>query len=185
MMPNVYTSENGRPIAINDDDQTLRVIPLDEVRAHGHYDDMADLAVIFAHDIVETNLGTWRWRPNRLTCWLWKHAPVATPSIASSNADGLPPFTGPAGTKYMRGSIDMNNLHLDLYHGMFSIEEKMKFDMQIGISLCGFGDSYGQHEAGEWNLPGAKPVVEDENADGYETVIDYILRIHKGKVLRL
>jgi hypothetical protein len=40
-----------------------RVVPLNEVDMQE-----AELAVIFNHDIVEMEDGTWRWRPNRLAC---------------------------------------------------------------------------------------------------------------------
>jgi hypothetical protein len=40
-----------------------RVVPLNEVDMQE-----TELAVIFNHDIVEMEDGTWRWRPNRLAC---------------------------------------------------------------------------------------------------------------------
>jgi hypothetical protein len=127
-----------------------RLIPLDEVRASEHYADMADLAEIFGHDIVE-DTGIWRWKQNALARWM---------------RDCSERFF----------SQQLNAMCADAYRGAFSVEEWMKFNMQIGYSLCGFEEVFGQREATEFKLPDA---VEDE------TLIEYMVRMHKGKTLRL
>ena len=82
-----------------------------------------------------------------------------------------------------RASLNANTLVMDLHSGMFTMEEWMKYNMQIGYSLSGWCELFGQHEAAEYNLPGAK---QPESEDAYtETVIDYMIRVHRGKVLKL
>jgi len=131
----------------------FRFIPLEELTENG-YANMAKLAVIFNHEVVEMEDGTWRWKPNRLMSWLKNHGPFY--------------------------------LVRDLHAGVFSIEEYMKFQMQNGYSLCGYSEIFGQHEASEYNLEGAKVPPENDPGEEYtETVIDYMIRVHEGKVLKI
>ena len=174
-----YQSAKGNTIDVSHA-KIKRFIPLEEVKVNPHYTDLAKLAKIFNHDVVEMDSGTWRWRPNLLIDWLYDHAGVFTPSAAENAADGGSGFSrGPDG----RASLNLNVLVCDLHAGMFTMEEWMKFYMQKGYSLDGYYEVFGQSEAADVGLPGAK---KPKSRDAYtETVIDYMIRVHKGKVLKL
>lgn len=164
------------------DNDFKRIIPLKEVAKE--YPDEAKLAVMFNHEVIEDHRGTWRWRQNKLIDLISDNCPIYLPS-----KDETPPgkdaycsrtFTG-------RASLDLNTLHTDLFNGKFSVEEMMKYSMQTGYSLSGFRELYAQHEASDYKLPGAKTeYAKGQDRDYYiETVIEYMLRVHKGKVLKL
>jgi len=152
---------------------------------------MAPLAVIFNHDAVEVPSGpdpskgrTWRWKPNAFIDWIQDYAGVYTPSGPSNTARGEHSY-GRHCTS-IRASLSLNMLVCDLQCGAFSMEEWMKFYMQMGYSLSGYGEVFGQHEASEYGLSGAKVREEGDEEDHYiETVLEYITRIHEGKVLKL
>ena len=152
-----------------------RIVPLDEV-VENDYKQEAELAVIFNHDIVEMEDGIWRWRPNKLARLMLDCCPVYTPCEQSGK-------TGHEG----KASLSLNGLAIDLHDGAFSVEEYMKFYMQTGYSLCGFRECFAQHDAFEYKLPGAKTEhAPDQDPDDYvETVIEYMLRVHKGEVLKI
>jgi hypothetical protein len=177
--------EGGRhlmgPIAI------IRVIPLEEVAEKEYYSDMADLATIFNHEIVEMGNPenpTWRWKPNSFIDWIQDYAGVYTPSTPHNLAAGDGGFGRHCDSH--RASLCLNTLSQDLHCGAFSMEEWMKFYMQIGYSLCGFGEVFGQHEASDYGLPNAHQRGPDDDPDEYvETVIEYMRRIHRGEVLKL
>ena len=59
--------------------------------------------------------------------------------------------------------------------------------MQIGYSLSGYAECFGQTNAYEWNLPGAKTEHEPgQDPDNYvETVLEYMRRVHKGEILKI
>jgi hypothetical protein len=155
-----------------------RVVPLEEVREHDYYWDLADLAEIFNHEVVETKDGVWRWKENQLTRMMLESVPVYTPPSAEAGY-GMH-------SKEFNASVSLNGLVVALHRGNFSMEEWMKFYMQMGYSLSGYCDVFGQHEASEYDLPGAKEVPEDHDGNSYiETVIDYMRRIHEGKVLKI
>lgn len=161
-----------------------RVIPLEEVRAREYYEDMADLAVIFNHEIVEMG-HIWRWRPNRLFYLLHDYCPVYLPSAAENRAQGGSGYD--SFSQSTRASICLNELIADVYDGLCSVEEYMKFYMQLGYSLSGFSEVFGQRNAYEFNLPDAKRTPSPgQDPDGYiETVLEYMRRVHAGKVLKL
>lgn len=140
------------------------------------YEDMAELSVMFNHNIVEMDNGTWRWEPNALMCLLLDSPPV----MIGANKDLI-------GGTNTRARLDLNQLAIDLFEHKYTVEEKMKYMMQIGYSLCGFSELFHQHEATEYDLPGAKTTNKNVlHNNGYiETVIQYMLRVHKGKVLKL
>lgn len=178
-----YMSGGGNTIDVSMG-KILRVIPLKEVAESTYYSDMAKLAKIFNHEIIETDSESrnWRWRPNLFTAWICDHAGVYAPSRAELDAD-TPKGKFPGNGKDSRASLNLNLLVGDLHEGMFTMEEWMKFYMQMGYSLSGYGEVFGQHEADEYGLPGAK---KPKNRDSYtETVIDYMIRVHRGKVLKI
>jgi hypothetical protein len=181
-----YTTAKGNKIEIGRSSlKYKRIIPLEEVAKSEHYDDMAELAVIFNHNIIEDQQGVWRWKANSLTCLLFDYAPFYTPSQAEENADGGIGFS--RNSNRMRGSIDLNELAIDTHHKLFTVEEKMKFMMQSGYSLNGFAELFGQHEASEFDLPGARTEHEEgQDPENYiETIIDYMRRVHKDTVLKI
>ena len=149
------------------------------------YADMAELSVIFNHDIVEMDDGVWRWRPNRLVSLIEEYCPVYQPSGLENKITGKMAYGRHCNEG--RASLSLNGLAIDRCEGLFSVEEYMKFYMQTGYSLGGFSDIFCQHEASEYNLPGAKTEFEPgQDTDYYmETVIEYMLRIHKGEVLKI
>jgi len=178
-----YISPKGNKISIRR--QTIkRIIPLQEV-FESDYEDMAELARIFNHTIVETTNGSWRWKQNSLICHLHEHAPTYIPSSGVCNADDLMVYCRPHSISG-RAGIDLNGLAGDLRRSMFTMEEWMKFYMQMGYSLCGYAEVFGQHEAAEYRLPHAKPIPPDHDGMEYvETVIDYMRRVHKDTILSL
>ena len=145
-----------------------RTIPIAEVRANGDYDQEADIAEIFGHEIIETERGTWRWKENAFCAYLHDGAPFYEGSDYSQH------------TVTRRGRLDLNELWLDFHAGRFPIEDLMRFYMGLGYSLCGFGEVFGQKEAAEWKLPGARTAPKDKY--GYaQTLLDYVIEKHKPK----
>lgn len=164
--------------------EIIRIIPVEELATSDYYSDIAELAVIFNHDVVETEYCCWRWKPNAFIDWIKDYAGVYTPAGPVSTAKGDHSYGQHC--KSIRASLSLNTLACDLQCGAFSMEEWMKFYMQIGYSLCGFAECFGQHEASEYGLPGAKQRNDEDDPDRYvETVIEYMARVHKGKVLKL
>jgi hypothetical protein len=100
----------------------MKVVPLDKVRKEGCYDDCADLSEIFSHPIVEVSEGDskiWRWKPSAMMEYILGRA--------DPEAGGRNPYR-----------LDLNDLCLEYCRGGFPIEEYMKFQMDVGYSLCGF-----------------------------------------------
>jgi hypothetical protein len=160
-----------------------RTIDPDELIG-GDWDDMAQLAVIFNHEIIETTNGVYRWKLNKLISLFMDHAPVYAPSQAEARAIGE--HDGYCSRKFTgRASLDLNTLCIDAYNGFFTIEEWMKFNMQHGYSLQGLSEVFGQRNAYEFKLPGAKTRETKANNGYAETVLQYMCRVHKGKVLKL
>ena len=81
----------------------------------------------------------------------------------------------------------MNQLWINLTRGEISLDEHMKFYMQIGYSLGGFCEVYGQHEVTEFGLEYHQPPLKQCHiGDEYwETPIQWLLKEHAGKVLKL
>jgi hypothetical protein len=149
-----------------------RIIPIEEVKSEDYYSDIGELAEIFNHEVIEDNNEVWRFKENRLVDHIHDNCPVYTP-----------PGNYGRHSNIIRASLDLNNLWSDFHSGSFSLEELVKFYMGLGYSLCGFCDVFGQHEAEEWGLEGAK---KSEGKDNYtQTPIDWLLEKYKGKVLKI
>lgn len=173
-----YLSKQGKKLQFNFE-KIKRIIPLEELSID--YKDIAELAIIFNHDIVETESGIYRWKKNSFVDWISDYCGVYTPSGPDSESEGKYAY-GQHCIEF-RASISLNALVLDLHRGMFSMEEWMKHYMQIGYSLSGFYDIFAQHEAHEYGLEDS---IEPKYEDRYtETVIDYMIRKHAGTVLKL
>ena len=162
-----------------------RVLTIEEIAAIDYYSDMADLSVIFNHEVIEYDDGCIRWRKNNFIDLIYSNAAIFTPSVLEDRKAGRLPYG--KHSQEGRASLNLNVLHIDLHNGSFSMEEWMKFYMQMGYSLSGYAEVFGQREASEYPLPGALESPDDEEErDHYtETVIDYMRRIHKGQVLKL
>ena len=163
--------------------EVIRVIPYEEVRDTGHYSDMAELSLIFNHDVVEVRGGAkvqggernvWRWRPNNIVTLVLDDAPW----YAGTDYNAF--------TKIVRGSLSLNDFWHDFHKGRFTCEELMKFYMGIGYSLCGYGEVFGQKEASDLKLSGARVRTPEDDEDSYvQTPIDYMIEKYKGQVLKL
>lgn len=152
-------------------EQIKRIIPLEEVANHSGYADLDKLAMIFNHDVVETDMGIWRWKKNNLVDLLFRNAPF----YEGTNYSGS--------TKTCRGCVDLNHLWMDLHKNVFSMEEMIKFYMGSGYSLSGFIAVFCR-EASEFNLPGAIPINEDSE-EPTQDIIDYMITKYDGQVLKL
>jgi hypothetical protein len=153
-----------------------RAIPVEEVLASEWYDDMGKLATIFNHEVVEMRDGVWRWRPNSLI------------DLMQSGDCGMHEgeWEGAMRTRSFRGAVNLNDLWCDYYRGRFTCEELMKFNMQIGYSLSGYAEVFGQKEATEMRLEGAKQRTDEDDEDHYvQTPIDYMIEKYMGQVLKL
>lgn len=152
-----------------------RIIPLDEVRANNHYEECADLAEIFNHEIIETQEGIWRWKPNRLMCLMLDGVYVHTP----------PQWVGPNHNQIHLAGVDLNELCGQYNHGEgFGTLEFMKFYMQIGYSLCGYYEVFGYGTERYGRDLGMKPRESDDDMD-YDDVIQFVIKTYKGQVLKL
>src|SRR4051794_6242681 len=94
-----------------------RVLTPAEVRASGHYDDMADLAEILGREIVAAPEG-----PSGREVWRWRRS-----ELARQLCDTV---------------VDLNGLWLDLCHGRVPLEDVMGFYADIGYSLCGYAEVF-------------------------------------------
>ncbi len=174
----LYLSKLGKNLDFSHE-KIKRIIPLKELSKN--YKDLSELALIFNHEVVETESGIWRWKRNNFINWISDYCGVYTPSGPDSESEGKYAY-GSHCTEF-RASISLNVLVGDLHRGMFSMEEWIKYNMQIGYSLSGFYDIFAQHEAYEYGLEGS---IEPKYEDRYtETVIDYMIKKHSGKVLKL
>lgn len=154
----------------------LRIVPIQEVEDSKWYSDMAALAVIFNHEVVETNDNVWRWKQNGIV------------DFALSGICGMHEgeWNGHMSAKYFRGAINLNDLWGDFYRGAFTCEELMKFYMGIGYSLSGYAEVFGQKEATELNLPGARQRTDADDEDNYvQTPLEYMAEKYKDQVLKL
>lgn len=161
----------------------VRIVPIEEVRASDWYSDLADLAEIFNHEIVEftsspeSRFGgnpVWRWKSTNFVRKLFDGITVHTP----------PEWTGPSYNKVELAAVDLNQLWVSIHHKEISIEEAVKIYMQMGYSLSGFCEVFSK-PAEEMDLEGARPVSEEEYHNGeHQTVIDWLNEKYKGQVLK-
>ena len=138
-----------------------RIIPIREVAASEWYQDMADLARIFDHDVIADDHGTWRWQANDIVRW-------TVDKMNSSEFCNLNELWTAVGRE-----------HLDPLH-------LMKFYMQMGYSLCGYAEVFGQCEATDLGFPkrpGKPGPAVKEGEEYWETPIEHVRRVHKGKKL--
>ncbi len=68
--------------------------------------------------------------------------------------------------------VDLNRMKIEFHNRKFSLDEYMQFYMDMGYSLSGFYEIFGQSEAEEWGLPGA---LKRESDEYLQTPIDWML----------
>lgn len=161
----------------------VRVVPLEEVRAVDLYSDLADLAEIFNHEIVEftsspeSRFGgkpVWHWKSTNFVRKLFDGITVHTP----------PEWTDVRQNKIHFAAVDVNQLWVSIHNKEIPIEEAAKIYMQMGYSLSGFCEVFSK-SAEEMDLEDARPVSEEEyHNGGHQTVIDWLNEKYKGQVLK-
>lgn len=110
-----------------------------------NYPNLFALSYVMNHDIVYDRMGVVRWKANRLSLWIWDIFKLhKIPDIGFFN--------------YMAITSQLEDA--------FSLEEYVKFHMEVGYSLSGFMELFGK-PAEEFNLESPK--------EG-ESVIDWIIR---------
>lgn len=138
----------------------MRQVTLEEVELKEYCKELAPLAKLFNHPIIEDEHGVWRWRPNKLMCLMVEGIPVAypdrskEPELKMDNLDELHEFH--RNRKHFVASLDLNELWAWFEQGKFDIIELMQFYMDIGYSLGGFIEMFAQKEVKEWNLGKSK-----------------------------
>ena len=171
--------------------EEYRVLTRKELKSED-YEDMADLAVIFNHEIVayknsgrggrfEGHDEVWRWKRNRLICRI------------QGEEGGIQFYTPPEwqgamiNTIHPPGGLDLNQMSALARNGGFSLEEWMKFHMQGGYSLCGYAEVFGQHEVTEFGLEYTKKPPKHWNfGEAYwESPIEYMRHKYFEQVLKL
>jgi hypothetical protein len=135
-----------------------RPIPLSEVAEH--FPEEAKLARLFGHKVIQDEHGTFRWKRNSLVDHLVHDV------VMHDGQDKI---------------VDLDDLCVAAHRGRFSIEEYMKFYMQMGYSLGGFRECFAQDEATHWGLPGKERTDKTDPDEYAETVIGFVLRKHKGR----
>ena len=133
-------------------------IPIKKLKKH--YKELIDIAKIFHHEVIEDYHGTWRWKENFLI------RKVTDLSSFDYNA--------------MAVSILGNKKE-------FTLEEYMKLYMQIGYSLSGFIDVFGQREVTDYGLEYLSPPPKKFDFENkyYQTPIEYMKLKYKNQVLKL
>lgn len=152
----------------------MEIVPLDQLP--DGYEDMADLAKIFNHQIQKDDVGVIRWKTNRLMNLLIEGCQFYTP----------PGWEGPRFNITYNGGLDMNYLS-GVVGERFSLEEWMKFYMGIGYSLGGYGEVFGQREITAYGIGYFEepPADHDFNSEYWETPIEYMRKKYKGQVLSI
>lgn len=132
-----------------------RILSKQELSENG-YGDLADFCDIFQHDAVEMENGVWRWKTNELIDYIEDNS---------------------------TGNINMNVLWLRV-KTIEDILQIMKYYMQIGMSLAGFCEVFGQKSSVDFGLPDAIPINEEDEDSYGETLLEYVLKHFKGKIVR-
>ena len=149
----------------------FRIIPLQEVRES--YPDLADLAEIFNHEIVELD-SVWRWKSTKFVAKLLSGIKVHVPPV----------WVGPDYNKIEYAGLSLNELWVDICHGEIPIEEVVKLHMQMGYSLAGFYGIF-DNPAEDMKLENARPVtIEESYNGGHQTIIDWLNEKYKGQILK-
>jgi len=153
------------------------ITPAQLAKEHPQYEDLADLAKSFIHQIVVSNEGIIRWKENQLVRHLTGagcqfHAPAQWVGEISNQI-------------FNDGSINLNGLAIAALNQKFTLEEYMKFYMGIGYSLCGYSEVFGQREVTDYGLKYMEEPPEDHNFDEeyWETPIEYMRKKYKNRIV--
>jgi len=158
----------------------IRVIsPAQLAKEYPEYEDMADLAKSFVHQIVlcqEGDSQVIRWKENQLVRHL-TGAGCAFHTPAEWQG-------GMINKTYTDGAVDLNGLAIAAFQKKFPLEEYMKFYMGIGYSLCGYAEVFGQREVTEYGLEYLEEPPEDHNFDEeyWETPLEYMRKKYKNRI---
>lgn len=156
-----------------------KIITPSELRKNfEYYEDMADLAKIFHHQVVLTEGGVIRWKENKLVKLLVGDYETGCPFHTPAK------WMGAMVNRNHLGAVDLNGLSILRNKGAFTLEEYMKFYMGMGYSLSGYGDVFGQCEVKEYGLEYIEQPPEDHDfgQEYWETPIEYIRKKYKNKV---
>jgi hypothetical protein len=153
-----------------------RVIELSELEG-GYFEDMVDMATIFNHEIVEITSNSERFGPKHLR---WKK----TNLIGNLLVDQGVVFheTAELPKQYHIGVLDLNSFWGYVSKKTISIEEAVKFYMQMGYSLSGFCEVFGQKNSFDFGLFNAISYEEDDESP--ENIIEWLVKTYKGTVLK-
>lgn len=155
-------SDDIEPEAVANKSEFKRVVSRTEFYSSGWYSYFGELPTIFNHEIVAyKSMANFRhdilYGCPKEEIWGWKPNKLMC---------------------YIKNGLDMNVLA----NQNFSSIEYMKFYMQIGYSLVGFYDVFGDEASEYQDLVSQAIKIDDES---YESVIDHMRRVHAGKVLGL
>jgi hypothetical protein len=108
----------------------MRILTQTEIRANNNYKDLADIALIFNHNIV-TESHEWQWQPNSLVCYLFHNCPIYAGEISGLlDVDRQKLETS--------GRMNLNEIWVSYSRDLFSQEELIKFYMLLGTPLSSF-----------------------------------------------
>ncbi len=159
----------------------LRTIPFRELRKSS-YAEMVDLAKIFNHEIVETDgeRRTWRWKENSLIRKI-------TGGDGGIQFHTPPEWQGSRINQIYDGAVDLNGLAIALHNKKFTLEEYMKFYMQMGYSSCGFSEIFGSKEITEYGIEYLTQPPDDWDFGNkyWQTPIEYMSIKYKGQILKI
>lgn len=140
----------------------FKLIGKEEFQKHEHYGLLYPLACSFGHQIIQTEEGVWRWRPNAFAQYI--------------NSGTAPFYQGEwnGKTKTILGTLSVNQLWNDVYNKNYNLtpEHVMKYYMGIGYSLSGFHEVFDQKEAESFY----------EDAQPNQSVLDYVIKKWNGKI---
>jgi len=140
----------------------MRILSNDEVLAVGCYDDLVDLSVIFDHKMTAKIEG-------KREVWRWQASDVKIQSIA----------------KIIDSGKDLNYLAVLALNGQVPLEDYMKYYMQMGYSLSGYCEVFGQQEVTEYGLKYLSKPPRNWNFDEeyWQTPIEYMRKKYKNKLI--
>lgn len=157
-----------------------RVIPLTEV-SENYGPDYAELAHIFNHAVIEDNQGVWRWHTNSFMDRILGEEGGVVFHVP-------PKWAGHMNSSYHTGGLDLNELCVLAQTGEIPLEEYMKYYMQIGYSLSGFGDVFESKEVSDYGvepIPTPQPDDFDPEEQYYQTPVEYMVLKYAGQILQL
>lgn len=138
----------------------MRILSEKEVLKTGYYDELVELSRIFGHRMTADIEG-------KNEVWRWEEEVSKVKSIANIIDAGK----------------DLNDLALLALTGKVVLEDYMKYYMQMGYSLSGYYEVFGQREVTEYELKYLSKPPKDWNFDEkyWQTPIHYMIKKYSGK----